>query len=285
MLTVFGDESHDETEQRVFAVAGIIGTQEEWDTLAPIWLNRTGGKSFHASECEADMGEYEGISHEENLNLYADLVKILAKTNLNGFGVIMDLKGYRDYFPDTVANIPYEICFYKVVMRFAEMAYRSDPQQKVKFTFDKNFKTNASTAVLFEILEKSNWGYAEYLDEISFANRSKTVGIQAADLLAREAMKYCDNILNGSIRRPVRKSIKALSETDKYSFDFLTRSYFEDYKNKFEKLQEKAGVTREDYRRWLLQNKLDDNIFNRNKFVLYLEDSEENPKKIFFSLP
>ena len=35
MLVVFGDESHDEACQRVFAVAGLLGEQKKWDKLEP----------------------------------------------------------------------------------------------------------------------------------------------------------------------------------------------------------------------------------------------------------
>jgi hypothetical protein len=58
MLAVSGDESHDDKKQRVFAVAGIMGTQEQWDTLTPIRLARTGGKVFHAADCEAGYGPF-----------------------------------------------------------------------------------------------------------------------------------------------------------------------------------------------------------------------------------
>jgi hypothetical protein len=42
VLSVFGDESTDQTGRRVFTGAGIAGTQEEWDALEPVWIKRTG---------------------------------------------------------------------------------------------------------------------------------------------------------------------------------------------------------------------------------------------------
>ena len=59
MLTVFGDESSDETGSRVFAVAGVIGRQEEWDELEKVWLKRTGGVIFHAADCDSDKGDFK----------------------------------------------------------------------------------------------------------------------------------------------------------------------------------------------------------------------------------
>ena len=43
MLSVFADDSSDETQQRTVAVAGIIASDEEWSRLDRTWLERTGG--------------------------------------------------------------------------------------------------------------------------------------------------------------------------------------------------------------------------------------------------
>src|SRR4051812_40535383 len=48
MLHLFGDESADETKQRVYALSGLLGT--EWKLAEEAWLARTGGKVFHATE-------------------------------------------------------------------------------------------------------------------------------------------------------------------------------------------------------------------------------------------
>lgn len=82
MLSVFGDESADETTQRVFAVAGVVGTDEMWATLEAAWLESTGGIPFHAKDCESDQADYAHTAHEDNLNLYRDLTLLLAKSGL-----------------------------------------------------------------------------------------------------------------------------------------------------------------------------------------------------------
>ncbi|HVN97968.1 MAG TPA: hypothetical protein VMT62_16180 [Syntrophorhabdaceae bacterium] len=82
MLIVFGDESHDEKEQRVFAVAGLVGTQEEWDALAVSWNQRTGGIPFHAADCESGHRNYKGWPKEDRDSLYADLVNMLVNTKI-----------------------------------------------------------------------------------------------------------------------------------------------------------------------------------------------------------
>ena len=49
VLSVFGDESHDEKAERIFVVAAIAGTREEWEYLIPLWHERTQGIPFHGN--------------------------------------------------------------------------------------------------------------------------------------------------------------------------------------------------------------------------------------------
>jgi hypothetical protein len=272
VLTVFGDESCDEKEKRVITVSGIAGTHEEWDVLEIAWTARTWGKIFHAADCEAGRGDFKGISHKENLKLYADLVKMLARTKMIGFAAIVDLKVYNELFPDTVDNEPYNICFRDVVMHFAEIGYLSIPQQKVKFTFDINVKTMTSANELYAYLKStSDWKYAEYLNDISFAQRNN-IGIQAADIIARETMKHYDNIIVGPAKRPVRLSMQELISTNRYTFKYYSTKILSFYKENRERVQEMAGFTTKDYEQWLFNNGLADNIVNRNKFLLHKPD-------------
>ena len=63
MLLVYGDESMDETKQRVCAVAGIIGTEDQWKALEWRWTHRTNGVPFHGNDCDSDQGDYANRPH------------------------------------------------------------------------------------------------------------------------------------------------------------------------------------------------------------------------------
>jgi hypothetical protein len=81
MLSVFADDSSDETQKRTVAVAGIIASDEEWSRLDRTWLERTSGIPFHATDCESDRGAYAAYCHLDNQNLYKDLATILARSD------------------------------------------------------------------------------------------------------------------------------------------------------------------------------------------------------------
>jgi hypothetical protein len=83
MLHVFGDESHKSKSERVFAVAALFGTEEQWDGLRRRWTARLGDKVFHAAECESDRGQFANSGHADNQKLYADLTRIVAESHLS----------------------------------------------------------------------------------------------------------------------------------------------------------------------------------------------------------
>jgi hypothetical protein len=142
MLQVFGDESHDPKNERVFAVAAIFGTEEQWDAFRPLWTERLAGRVFHASDCETDHGEFALTTHAENLQLYADLTKLLGASKLLGFGSAMDLAGYYDFFGGAPADIPYYRCFRDVVWQCGKWAKWAIPADTAEFHFDQRVETD-----------------------------------------------------------------------------------------------------------------------------------------------
>jgi hypothetical protein len=74
MLTVYGDESHDDTRQRVYAVAGLLGDEKDWKPLRSAGSKERGARVFHAAECESKYAHDldGGEKHRANLKLYAD---------------------------------------------------------------------------------------------------------------------------------------------------------------------------------------------------------------------
>jgi hypothetical protein len=57
MMLVYGDESMDETQQRVCAVAIVAGREQDWQQLEQKWIARTGEIPFHANDCDSDRAD------------------------------------------------------------------------------------------------------------------------------------------------------------------------------------------------------------------------------------
>lgn len=272
MLTVYGDESFDFGEKKVFAVAGVIGTQEEWDELEPIWLAKNNGRIFHAADCESSRGAYKNNSQSENHQLYRELVEILKYTKLMGYGVTIDLKAYKEIFHGHVVNAPYFRCFAPVISYFANMGYMHIPQQNVKFNFHINAKTQYTAGELYDYMcNLSEWEHSIYLAKSLSFSPMDVVGIQVADMFAREIMKCVDSYYFVK-KHDLRKSLRVLFDTGRFAFMHLDRNYLEYQKNISDELNKKSGITREKYAKWLITNKLlSDNATNRTRFLVYCE--------------
>lgn len=268
LLSVFADESHDERSARVFAVAGLFGSEEEWKRTKDVWVARTEGTIFHAADCESGHGAFAQNSQTENLRLYRDLSRIISDSRLMGFGCAMDVAGYNRVFPETERNIPYYRCFVEVVMYFAQLGYQSIEQTKVKFTFDHRIGVEYNAAALYQFVsDLPEWNYGALLfDEISFASSARPE-IQMADLIARETMKHLDNQI-GPVPRPTRLSMRALFDSGRFHVRLLMGEDFESFRSNHE-----AGMAQwvEEYGAWLSRNNIVDSFTSRQRYSMQVD--------------
>lgn len=232
VYSVFGDESSDESKSRVFAAAGVFGHDDDWKSIGEAWLDRTKGVIFHAADCETDKGDFQTNTHADNQALYKDLTQLICRSRLMGRSHAMDIAAWRSHFSQVPDDVPYLSCFRHVVHRCGDLARLIIPQGKVEFTFDNRQETDYNAGVLYTYMaQMKEWDGSAYLNEkVSFASR-KYIGIQVADLVAREAMKHLDNMI-GPVKRDTRRSMRALMDTHRFEFTFHMKEYFDDFKNK-----------------------------------------------------
>src|SRR5690349_12361942 len=112
MASVFGDESYDRTRKKVFAVAAIVGTDQQWDQFVPAWTAITRGQEFHAAEWESEFANHlDRGKHQDRLASYRKLTETLAGSGMHGWGVGVDLAGYVRSFPHINHDWAYHKCF------------------------------------------------------------------------------------------------------------------------------------------------------------------------------
>jgi hypothetical protein len=272
VLTVYGDESSDEKEQHIFCVAGVWGLQKHWDMLEIFWNGRVGDIPFHAADCESGHGQYKDMPCTERRKLYDDLVKMIAATNFIGYGVSIDLWAFREFIPDDVKNTPYLLCFREVVMRFARLT-SVIPEETVEFIFDMNSKTSAGATALYNHMVHTRvWKYKKFMaDKISFACR-KTVGIQVADIIARETLKRYDSLFIQKEEKPLRQSMRLLLSTKRFKFRHLDKKFFDRESDRL--IEDPDPFDPDAYIQWLSKKKRQDNISNKYNFLLDAEETD-----------
>jgi hypothetical protein len=265
VVSVYGDESADETKERVFAVAGVIGFEEQWVALQEKWDQRCGGIPFHANDCDANQGDFAQFSDPENKKRYTDLTVLLANSGLGGFGIAVDLMARREIFPQTPAGLDYYKCFMELLSSMRNFA--ANNREQVKFTFDMRPEGAHNSGFLYALARgTSTW--EPFLDsEISFACSKVNSRIQVADLFAREVMKAWDNKI-GPVKRKPRKSWLCLRDTDRFHIEVFGREWLLDLKKKLPKLEVETGMSVLGYHEWLKSTRRNiDNLSNRFEYV------------------
>jgi hypothetical protein len=263
MLSVFGDESSDETKQRVFSVGGVIGPEELWNELEVKWVSRTKGIPFHAKECDSDQGDYPEIDHDANKALYKDLTILLAESGLGGYGSSIDLSAQRRVFPGA-HEFAYYRCFVEVVEQMTMCAAAN--KETVKFTFDMRRESEYNTGLLYDMIAKIPEVKKHVFNSIAFECSRENPRLQIGDLFTREVMKALDNEI-GPIRRGPRKSWLALYNTGRFQAKSVSDEYFLDLKRQMPQLEADTGMSEMGYVKWLREYKLQNNISNRLRYV------------------
>ena len=230
MHSVFGDESADQHNKKVFAVAGVLGDEHQWAAIRSEWSALTKGRIFHAADCEAGYGVWQGIAEHIRHRLHRDLTRLLANSGLVGWGVGIDLAGCLRAFPEARHDQPYYSCFFRTVFYLSSKAALFIPRDTVEFIFDSHPVTNFNSGVLYRyMVEQGNWQTQPVMKKkISFASR-QDIGIQIADLWAREVMKRLDEYLRDSRSIP-RLQWSTLRDSKRFGADFQVEEYFQDLK-------------------------------------------------------
>lgn len=268
MLSVFGDESADASMQRVFAIAGVIGSDKQWDDLEIKWESRTSGIPFHATDCDSDRGSFSDKSHDENKSLYRDLSIMLAESGLGGYGFSIDLNAQRQVFPEA-PDIAYYRCFIEVILAMTRCA--ASNSETVRFTFDMRREGEYNTGLLYDMMTKNPQLKERCASSIAFECSKENSRLQIGDLFAREVMKMADRIVTKD-ERPPRKSWLALSNSGNFHAEIVSIDWFQDLKVKMPILSASSGISREGYLQWLTEKHQQHNITN---LFLYTEWADE----------
>lgn len=276
ILSVFGDESSDERQERVFTVSGVCGTSAEWSLAIKEWMQITKGEEFHASDWET------AGRHDE----YCALAESLGRGIVAGFTVSLDLISFSEIFPNRLRDTGYYQCFSKILDVYTSNAAQwnnrvaadpscGDPSFELEFTFDHRKASQGNAGTLYaSFVKQPEWKDANILNrKVSFDCRTNP-RIQIADLVAREAMKELDRkISTPGLKK--RKQLVYLERRGAFKFVELDRNYCLCLREQLQKNDDEPG-----YWEWLRRTrrvqhgKPHDNYGNRFSYYIYLLQKE-----------
>jgi Protein of unknown function (DUF3800) len=262
VLFVYGDESMDESQQRVCAVAGLIGPEEEWKRFESSWRERNAGIPFHAKDCETDQGDYKGRPHKENKALYRDLAIMLAESSLAGFAAVSDLQAERRHFPDLPMLYLREFLHVIDGMQF----FAGEHGEMAELCFDNRTETNFNAMLMYAQAQAVPGWKQRLPSRLLFESSANNPRIQVADLFAHEAMKWLDNQI-GPVKRDLRKSLAALTETRRFCIQAFLEPFFAEERAYWEQRPRMAIDRYTEYLAWLATRNRQHNLTSIIEFV------------------
>ncbi|MGD0280790.1 MAG: hypothetical protein ABSB95_00340 [Dissulfurispiraceae bacterium] len=276
MLTVYGDDSSDEKQQRVFAAAALIGTQEAWDSLEPAWKERTGGIPYHTTDCLAGHESYKGWSKEKRYSLHNDLTHLIVDFPIVGHAYVMDLPSFAEFFGGVKRTERFLHCFSHmvggacaIIRGYNTIHEKKQKKQRAKFVFDSD-NDNVNAGYLFSVLKKmKRWDEltADCEGPVEFAfPGNKPVGIQAADIWAYEVRNEFDNKVRGIEATTYASSLFSL-ENPRFNRNEYFRSKIIDAKKRIDQMD--SGSEYSAYKQWLQKHRRQDNANSKIAFVAF----------------
>jgi hypothetical protein len=225
-MKAYLDESTDSKQSEVFSVAGWIGAEEAWQQFSLDWRGRTHGLPvFHMTEVETNSNSFSenGWAKKQCIELITDLVTVIARRNLYGFGCGVLIPDFKSVFPHESLDSMYLLCFRHCVYSLSKLS--PDP---VEFVFDINKRLQLKAHSLYSRLtEIAGEGWKDKLGTIGFGSRSEYTPLQAADLIAYETFKKIRNA-NYYQSVPERKSIARLADTRRIAMVAYEKEALED---------------------------------------------------------
>lgn len=238
MIKLFVDESGTHEGSPIVSVAGYMARGLKWQKFTTEWrrvLKPRGIEIFHATDCAALRGEFQGWTPENRDKLVRSLLPIIPKYAF-GYAVAVKLNEVDkllEHRPDLrkFHKDPYAACFQWMLMSvlndLREMATEPRPISVIHEFND--FRDSATAA--FETVRASRGGEA-YVS-LTFARKQDFVPLQAADTLAYEAAK---RILHQD--GPERRSLTALKADGRVSLKSINRNNANAYVDMLSKIKD-----------------------------------------------
>lgn len=206
MLYVCADESHDEQRQHVLSMAGLLASRKAWDDWAEAWqgtLNKENVSVFHAADCDAGYGEFDGWDRARIEALQERLIAITVLSNVWGYSVSIPIDPHQSlrsrirrlirFDRRSAVNGPLDdpwfMCVQLLPVTVCEDPWTAQlpPHEQIGFVFDQHHLAARGRAIYLSVAKTER--YRNRLAGVAFKDKAKIKSLQAADLLAYETFR------------------------------------------------------------------------------------------------
>lgn len=197
VLWSYFDDSSDAKAERVFGIAGYVGSEAEWCQFEKGWKAITGETTFHMTDCLAGWGDYRGWSEPERIKLIRSLIDVINGVDIYGFHTGILLQDFREIFPKDGEDAPYFMCFQECFEQAAKWA--DNLGEDVAVVFDKNPSLEYRAHRLFNhicgLASRPGWEVMGRLASLTFSSKDKRfVPLESADIIAHTGYRLLNDL-------------------------------------------------------------------------------------------
>jgi hypothetical protein len=234
------DESYDGRKEKLYLIAGWLGSLATWEGIIPQWLDaleQAGVSTFHMTDCAARKGEFRDLSESESERLILRLVKIVEQADIQGFWYAMLMRDYDAIIKDNPTarkvpwlNDPHCMTFGACIQEIALAMQQYPASEKVMFIFDYLTKLGARTIQYYnEVNELPVFGGRMH-HTMAISKKTEVIPLQVVDLLAWEMRRDVENVL-GLSQYPVRGELLVLKRKLASGCGYLDRDHLKRLSN------------------------------------------------------
>ena len=236
-LSGYFDDSGTHPNSEIVLMGGLMGNKYQWNYFSERWseklqtpsLGRGPLSRFHMFDCQNGIGEFAGWGRTATDLLVHELQTIILDAALYGGGVAVDRKSWDKIVTGELQTVLGDAegfslrqCYFMAEMWANDIA----SQREMQFVFDnrpQRQEENKKVAQVMTILaayeeEQGKTGFAPVGH--FFADSTKTLPLQGADLVAWEMYQHALTMLRGqaSLNTPVRPQMKRLLDGGRITF-------------------------------------------------------------------
>ncbi len=208
------DESGTHAGSENLVVAGYLALADEWIAFETEWrtaLAEYGIESFHMTDFSNAAPPFNGCSDAVRQSCLQKLVSVTNRHAWGGFYLTISLAAYRRTITpgaDKWLGGPYGLAMVRCFFEMGDALVKVDPARQISYVLEDGARGKGQVLKVFELNKnKPELG----LIELTFANKTRFVPLQAADILAYEVYRARDRQLSSKgILRPQLQHILEL---------------------------------------------------------------------------
>jgi hypothetical protein len=258
MLRGYFDDSGTHPTSEIVVMAGLFGYPAQWDYLSELWAKVLAspcpGKlpipRFHMAACQAGDEEFLGWKRVECDFLVDELISIIRKCGLSGFGGAVPRKAYDEIVSGDLRRAtgdPETLGIINCFSMFVRYGRHLDEKADLAFIFDDRPQQKRNVDRIWEVYNRERNENDVAAVSVTFGSSKKILPLQAADLLAWEIYQDALQTLNGrpESEGPHRRQLRKLLEDERISVQYVWPHRVREFVNQFGKADLTARMARQ----------------------------------------